>query len=380
MSKAHTFTVESLPLNENIDEIRELWSALEQKTNASFFQRWAWIGPWWQNSGKYFDPSILIAREDNEIAGAAIFSPRTSERHHIIKSRAFHLNEAGGNEYDFIVEHNGILTTNPDECKITEAVLHKIIAENPDADEFVFSGINKKRYDAYIQAGARNNLNPRTIRTSKFSYVNLDVFCNTGTDYLSTLSRNTRSKIRRSLKAYETQYGKIRLDEAEDLDQALQYLEQLKILHQKHWTGKGLEGSFGNPRWEAFIKDIIQKEFNNGGVQLLRIHSGDIDIGYIFNLVNKGYVNMLQSGFEYPDNNKMKPGYVSHYLAIEHNIQKGYKIYDFLAGDSQYKDSLATASDYLYWLTLQHKRPKFMLENLLIKLSRHLRGKPDPLM
>lgn len=373
MSHTRTLNVQSKSLN-NIDEISALWTALEKKTDASYFQTWAWIGPWWRHAGKYSEPIVFTIKDNSNTIGAAIFSPHFARRRHVITSRSLHLNENGDRRYDFTIEYNGILTCEPDEINIAKAVLEKILSDNPEIDEIVFSGINKKRYEAYKQAGINNGLMPITTRVSKSSFVDLDKIRSEGVDYQAKLSRNTRSKIRRSIKAYQTELGQIHIKEAASLDQALHYLKNLKVFHQEHWEARDQPGSFSNTRWEAFIINMIEDQFDKGRIQLLRIQAGRTDIGFILNLVNNGHVNMLQSGFKYLSNNKMKPGYVSHFLAIEHNLANGNHTYDFLAGESQYKDSLATDCARLYWLTLQRKRVKFFLERVGVRFIRHLRN------
>ena len=69
----------------------------------------------------------------------------------------------------------------------------------------------------------------------------------------------------------------------------------------------------------------------------------------------------------------LHPGYVSHYLAIEYNLKHGAGVYDFLAGDAQYKSSLSHKDHTLAWVVVQRKRWKFMLEDALRSLVYALR-------
>jgi CelD/BcsL family acetyltransferase involved in cellulose biosynthesis len=359
-------------LNERSDLIRDQWVSFEKKTNPSFFQTWAWLGSWWKHSGKVFNPMFFTVTRNGTVVALAIFTPVLIRRHYLITSRQYHLNESCGGEYDFTIEHNGILTTEPDEKEIARAIIKELLL-NKDIDEIVFSGLKRKSFDAYHMAGKELGLLPLVTQASKYLYVNLDKLRNENIDYISTLSRNTRSKIRRSINAYESSFGRLNIQEASNLEQALLFLRQLKMLHQKHWESKGKPGSFKNQHWEAFILDMIRSQFSKNNIQLLKVSAGNIDIGFMLNLVHKGYINMLQSGFKYHSDSKMKPGYVAHYLAIKYNIKKGNHIYDFLSGESQYKDSLSSDFGYLYWLTLQKRKPKFALENFAIQLVRTLR-------
>jgi CelD/BcsL family acetyltransferase involved in cellulose biosynthesis len=82
----------------------------------------------------------------------------------------------------------------------------------------------------------------------------------------------------------------------------------------------------------------------------------------LYQFRHKGHVYSYQSGFHYERDNRLKPGLVSHRLAIEHSLSAGDAVYDFLGGDDRYKRSLATHGGQLFWLTLQKRRLVFSLE------------------
>lgn len=374
MSQNKAFTIESLILHEQPIDEKKLWAQLEQNANPTFFQSWSWIGPWLNNTGDLVNARLYIAREDDTPIGAAFFTNYTSKRRHFFTSRALCLNESRDPKFDFIIEHNGILAIPNKEQLIAMRIIQQILSSDKFIDEIVFSGIDQERYEMYKRIGKGLDLMPLTTRADKYYYVDLQNIRSKGKDYIDCLSRNTRSSIRKSLREYEQELGGVViLEEALNLSQATQYLERLKHLHQRYWKKKGMPGSFSNLNWEKFITTIIEENFNQKRIQILRISAGGNDIGYILNLIHNGYVNMLQTGFEYRNNKKLKPGYVSHYLAIKHNLQINNNIYDFLAGESQYKVSLSTKQGSIYWLTLQKKCVKYYIERNLTKAIRFLR-------
>jgi CelD/BcsL family acetyltransferase involved in cellulose biosynthesis len=87
-------------------------------------------------------------------------------------------------------------------------------------------------------------------------------------------------------------------------------------------------------------------------------------IGYLYNLVYDKNVLFYQSGLNYSGSNIYRPGLISHYYAIIHNAQKGMDVYDFLAGDSDYKKSLSTNSCRMYWARLVKGKPRLYLGKL----------------
>ena len=98
---------------------------------------------------------------------------------------------------------------------------------------------------------------------------------------------------------------------------------------------------------------------------LPRIAAGECEIGCRYNFAWRGKVGAYLSGFSYEDDSKLKPGLVSHYLAIEHHLKGDARVYDLLAGDMQYKRSLAMESPPMYWADLQRPRLKLRLEDWL---------------
>jgi hypothetical protein len=79
-----------------------------------------------------------------------------------------------------------------------------------------------------------------------------------------------------------------------------------------------------------------------------------------------------QSGLHYSSDNRLKPGFLTHYLAIRHCLeQTALQEYDFLAGDSQYKRSLTTANRPLSWIVVR----RLTVPTLLFRALRWVKRK-----
>ena len=124
-------------------------------------------------------------------------------------------------------------------------------------------------------------------------------------------------------------------------------------MHQKVWRARGEPGAFANDRLTDFHRTLIDACFEAGGVQLARVSAGDLDFGYLYNFVMDGVVSNYQTGFRYEADARMKPGLVSHALAIQKNIGLGHRIYDFLMGEQRFKRSLAHNDALMQWLILR---------------------------
>ena len=107
---------------------------------------------------------------------------------------------------------------------------------------------------------------------------------------------------------------------------------------------------------QTFIKTIINRRFDAGEIQLLHILCGEETLGCIYNFVYQGVVYHYQNGFNY-ERFSNSPGIVSLALAIPYNAAQGHKIFDFMAGDSEYKRSLSTDKKMMQWYVIQQKTP-----------------------
>lgn len=189
---------------------------------------------------------------------------------------------------------------------------------------------------------------------------------------LKTLSTNTRSKIKRSIKKLTSEWGEPTLETAKDVVSQSQFLDALATCHKARW-GATPEGSgFSNPYFYETIKALLLKE-----PEFARIHRlafGDKTIGHVINFTLGQTVYFYCSGIEHAiASNHIKPGYVMHcYLMVEYN-RLGFHTYDFMGGESQYKKSLSDEVVDFYNLTLTAPSLKGRLLRALTALKRRFK-------
>ena len=170
-----------------------------------------------------------------------------------------------------------------------------------------------------------------------------------GGDYLATRSANTREQIRRSARFYE-RLGAIGTERASTVPAALGMLDELERLHQATWTARGLRGSFALPFFRRFHEALIAEGLPRGEATLLRISSGGTVIGVLYGFSFRRRMCAYQSGFDYRHGKgPAKPGLTSHCAAIQDAMERGFDVYDFLAGDDRYKRSLGDHTDPQHW-------------------------------
>ncbi len=305
------------------------WQALEQAAQGGFFRSWTFLG----------------CQAESRFKGARLLSV-TAGKHDLALAllgagnRQSWLNETGNPAADAVfIEHNGMLVRPGHAAAAAGALAHAVRAAGP----IVLSGIDAATLDAARQAGWLE------VRQTRFA-PSIDLTA-IGGDFLATLSANTRAQVRRSMRMFGPE---LRLERAETLSQAQAFFEEMLAAHQTAWTARGKPGAFAEGAVRRFHAELIGRAWPLGQVDVLRIAAGGRHIGTLHMFLHDGRAMNYQSGFHYGSDAREKPGLVSHALAIQHYAQNRYTVYDFLAGDSRYKRSLAHGGENLHWAVLHH--------------------------
>ncbi len=346
--------------------LKNQWCALESLGNASVFQSWAWISCWLSVLPEDIHPLLVRVSSGAQALGLG-FVCKAKVKSKFGKANAFFLSETGKPNLDCVaVEHNGLLCDPAYESQVILQVGHALRERN-DWDEWVLSGIDSTTVrDQYEELAMRMGWMVHEFGQKPWYSVDLAAV-KPHCGRLEWLSANTRSQVRRALKEFGKR-GEIRFELAGSVDEAFAFFERLKYFHQRYWQARGKPGAFGSEFFEIFHRRFIQQGWSGGAVQLARVSIDDYEIGYLYNLIHEQTVYSYQSGFNYENNAKIKPGLVSHVLAIERALADGFDYYDLLAGDGQYKRSLATNSENMHWIRLRRPRLAFRLEALARKV------------
>ena len=362
---------EDLP---DFSHIAKMWLDLERRSSCSFFQSWGWISTWLQQLPRGVQPKILVAYDDSIAVGLGVLIAESHLRNGFTRSNGLYVSETGMPRLDRLtIEYNGILVQREFPDQILRPCIEWLRDNDSTWDELHMSGLSEGDRDTYERIAVALGLRVLVRDEKPCIYVDMDTVRQKGGDYLETLSRNTRYQIRRSLRRYGA-HGRPVLEVADDTDQALRFLTELKELHQAYWQRRGHPGAFSSPFFEQFHRSLIINRHDEGEIQLMRISAGKRLIGYLYNFSYKGWVYAYQSGFNFDSDPKLKPGLVSHYLAIHYNLGLETRAYDFMAGEGQHKRSLGTHASNMTWLVLQRDLAKFRLENALRSCRKWLRG------
>lgn len=359
--------VELLPLAEHPgDQMARDWVELEDRTPGSFFLSWTWIGSWLASVEDQAALRLMRVSDADETVALGILGQVPRYGFERIGPRTVALNETGKLSEDRItMEHNGLLVRQGLSESVWLAMFDELKQRPGLWQQLRISGVSDaEQLQAIEHAVGSWRLRRRLRGRSPFFWVDLAKVRDCDGGYMSCLSSNTRYQVRRAKRGYSG-LGDLRVVEAASLADAMQAFEALILLHDLYWRGRGQPGAFSNAFTQRFHRRLIEAGLASRQIQLLSIFAGDQPIGYLYNFVYRGRVMSYQSGFDYAQDPKLKPGLVCHALAVEHNSVRGAHTYDFLMGDSQYKRSLSTHQDEMVWIDVRRPLLRFVIEDLL---------------
>ena len=363
---------------EDLAALETKWIELQSRSACSFFQSWGWVSSWIGALPSRLRPQVLEIRLDDRLVGLALLGNQKNWRYGVIPSNALFVTETGNRQFDCLtVEHNGFLVESALSVAVVREGISALVKLRLPWDELFLSGIVQNGVPDYLDGANRAQLRALIKIEKPYCYVDCDMIRQSGGDYLGKLGRNTRSQIRRAMRAYEEQ-GLLSFRVADTLERAQHCFESLRRLHQQYWVSKGMPGAFGSEFALDFHHRMIRSRFPMGEIQLAEICVGTAPIGFLYNFVFNRVVYNYQSAFRYDDDARLKPGLVSHCRAVQYNVDAGMKTYDLLMGTQRFKQNLATHQGKMAWLVLQKPRIRFRLEQVAIRWRRQLRGTHAP--
>lgn len=360
--------------------IKTFCDSMYQKESDSFFLSYFWFDAWLQSLPESVSPQILLISEtpfNAQNDSGSVHIPDLAalvgiQQRKIIGyslSEAY-INETGDEAFDdVVIERNGFLEkTTGSRTALPVDKLFSFLKVNRLC-------INNMKHERLTKLLSRLELGrSRYFVSSRPSYyVALEKVRNADGGYASLISANKRRQIKRSLSLYEQQCGPVYLEEPDSLSKACDIFDKMVALHQREWNARGKEGTFANPFILSMHKKLLSSCFDKGKVRIFRVYGPQKTLGVIYGFVSSREFLYYQSGFLYGKDNRLKPGLLCHKLVIDKLAQEGFDVYDFLAGDAQYKKSLGTDAYRMSSLELYDNSYKSQLFLLTRFLGRRLK-------
>jgi len=359
--------VELTDMRSDLEGALSQWKQLCERSETSYYISPGWIATWCISLDSMHQLYLMKVIKDGECIYACILSTSNKMRQGIVPTRLVSVYSCGDLYLDSICGiYNHFLKLKDENISIRD-----VVNSFPFKwDEFYFPGASIQDFpgsdfDAYDEKYIIYDYDKPAY------HVNLTVIGKTLDSFLATLSQNTRSQIRRSMRYY-IEFGELQIHEADSLQSAREMLDEMYYLGRLRKDAQGIVSAL-NPFVIKFNDNLLKSRFSAHEIQVLKITAGDQLVGYLYNHVYNGTVYFYQCGFHYYEDNKIKPGLVAHTLAIVYNAQKNHAIYDFGAGEDRYKKSLSNGKSTLVWVRLLKPTLKMKMFKILKTLKEQTR-------
>lgn len=355
----------------HVEELTHKWLALQNKTNTSAFVAWFWIKQWLAQKNLTTKNCLCIeVSQGQETLGLALFGTKTQKIFLGLRFNQYFLHKSGNIKEDQTwIEHNSFLLHKNYEQQLTNEICQELVKS--DTVDDIKIGLSSPKF---IDTLNFEGFNRRTELSSIGYLANLET-CSTLEDYLSSLSKNTRSHIKRSIKLLNEQ-SPLRLELAKEPSEKQAVFTQIAELHRIKWRSTVYGSGFDNPCFYDFHQALIQAPHSEKNCRLYTLYQDEVALGHVYLLTYGEKWSFYLSALHFNADNRIKVGLVIHSLIIEQAIKEGVKVYDFLAGEAQYKKSLSNAQPYeqnIY--CFYHNTPLLLFRELLRKWKRLLFGR-----
>ncbi|MBD2338205.1 GNAT family N-acetyltransferase [Calothrix sp. FACHB-156] len=341
---------------ETFNKIRENWDFVyKADPQAHFFLSWVWLSGWLpQTHEPWF---ILAAKPDTDDSSYVAFFPlKISLKNQHGGAFETEICMAGNSMADY----TGIICLPGYEEKVISAFVTYI------QQQFVWSSFDVKsilstdtKISLLLRSFSQDSFELSQIRIQSINEKDPDHYIapyislpNDWDSYLQNyVGSNTRQKIRRFLRKIETS------DEFYITHVNADNLESQIDILLKFWESRWKKQFRANFDVNINYYHLILRHcFKNNCLYLPVLWQGNRPLGAIANFVDVQQKSMLfvitgrDESFKNPP-----PGLILHADAIRYAIQNGFKIYDFLMGNEEYKYAFGTQERHIQHIVVKDK-------------------------
>jgi CelD/BcsL family acetyltransferase involved in cellulose biosynthesis len=351
----------------NWPSIASRWQQLAESCAGSIFLSPLWIETWLETFGDVVQASLVTFRAAGQDVGVCMVvqTPASLAR----PLRRLSLNASGEPAEDTLyVELNDVLCRPGWQTETARALGAYVIGQSWDEcklDGFCPGPV----YDELKREFAGLEIEENWQASY---YVNIAALRTAGISYAQALGPGREKYLQRKLR-YHAQLGELRVEAAATSEQAGLMLDELAVLNLRRFRKLGRSSIWNSKRFWAFHRSFIRRGFAAGNVQLLRVTAGQELVGLLFNLVHNNKVYFYQCGYNYTADRRLSPGVVTLALAVEYSREAGFDEFDFLAGDSAYKEWMSTGCRRLTWTSFRRASARVWIYNRLRALKHKVR-------
>ncbi len=323
--------------------LKEEWNALLQRSvSNTLFLTWEWQTVWWQYLGEG-DLFVVAGRSEGEtLAGiTALFRSKAAD---------------GARELSFVgcvdVSDYLDLVVAPEHLEEFSVALLDWLG-SPDApawDRLALCNIPEfsPTYSRLAELAQARGYQVKLAVDDVCPLINLP---STWDEYLAGLDKKERHEIRRKIRKAERE-AQIDWYIASDTANLEAELDDFLVLHARSRVEKR---RFMDDRMHAFFHASSRVLADRGWLQLAFIRCDGRKTASMLNLIYGDTVLVYNSGYDPEAFPSLSPGIVLLAYCIQHAIEHGRKIFDFLRGDEDYKYRFGGKDTRVFRLTITRR-------------------------
>jgi len=333
-----------------LDLLREAWTALQERTNASVFQSWEWQRAWWAHFGETGARKrlhVVVVSEGGEIVAIAPFVIEEVPIAPFARLRRLAFLGSG------MTDHLDLLARGDRagaSCARIAAHLSQqrrafdvlSLSDIPDG-----SAVRPLLYEQLRAHGFAGSMFvveqcPRTLLKASWA------------EMLESFDAGRRKQIAKRLRLAKERF-QVELEVTTDPARLEQDVDEFIALHQRRWTSQGKKGVFAEEKTAAFQRQVARAFFARGWLFLAFLRMNGERVAAMCCFRQGSEVAYYLGGIaDAGEALKYSPGMVLHYLCMEALIGQGARVYDFLRGPEKYKYELG-AVDVPNWAMLMFR-------------------------
>jgi CelD/BcsL family acetyltransferase involved in cellulose biosynthesis len=332
---------------EEFESLREDWNTLlECADGASVFVSWEWTYNWWRHYGKKHSLRILAAWEHGRLTGLL---PLYIQRTVVYRYYPVNVLRFIGTGGDTAPDYLGPLLVPVVAERTASAFIEYVLDEVSGWDVLHLSDLG---LDSVLWAQVKRQCAARRYEltpsvAARIAYITLP---SSWENYLASVHRDRRYTIRSTRRKFETQHqGRFYVRASEDgIDEVI---DRLIELHHRRWQAKSEQHAFSSDEYIGFHRDVIHACARRGWIRFYWLEANGLPLAVFYCYRFRNHIYYFQAGFN-PDYERLRPGLVLIGYAVEHAIQEGNIVFDFLRGEHEYKSQWGKSMRETHALTV----------------------------
>lgn len=367
---------------DDIEQLRALspeWEQLLQRSasNTPTLSP-GWLLPWWDLFGEADNRQLRAVefRDGSRLVGLAPLSVRRCTQGRYRGLQRLELLGSGEDEADAIAsDYIGLIAETGSELPVAQAMVEMLAGDGLGHwDYAMFDAMNGGDLLPLLLAREARALGMHVVAEMTAASAHI-VLPESWDAYLNSLTTHRRRTLKQNLRYFERWAGKDhefrRAASPRDLAQGYGILVDL---HHERWSKSDRPGVFASQRYSAFHQAVMPWLLEKGALDLTWLSVRDQPVAATYGIVWNGKLHYYQGGRSLDVPANVQIGLVLQCHNIRAAIEARLREYDFLAGISQYKMKLATATRPLMRVRVVHPSVRTNLLQVAGVIRRQLRA------